>query len=208
MSNVKQCSPETRERTVRLVWEQARQHPSEWTAIRSIAEKVGCSPGTLRTWVRRAERDSGRRAGLTTDERERIRDLECENRELKRADEILCKASACFAQAEFARRPRGWWPSWTPFGSSSTQGAPSACASWHGTPVPGIASTVEGRSLIQEHNGGKDGRVGVGVGWVGEKHEGFHPAATSRSDEREHLAFGGSTTGPGGILLTLPSRFP
>ena len=106
MKRVTKYSPETRERAVRLVWEQARQHPSEWAAISSIAEKVGCTPETLRKWVRQAERDSGRRAGLTTDDRERLKKLERENRELKRANEILRKASAYFAQAELDRRPR------------------------------------------------------------------------------------------------------
>ena len=106
MKRVTKYSPETRERAVRLVWEQAGQHPSEWAAISSIAEKVGCTPETLRKWVRQAERDSGRRAGLTTDERERLKKLEREVRELKRANEILRKASAYFAQAELDRRPR------------------------------------------------------------------------------------------------------
>ena len=103
---MKKYSPETRERAVRLVFEQEREHRSQWAAMRSIAEKVGCTPETLRTWVRQAERDSGRRAGLTTDERQRLKDLEREVRELKRANEILRKASAYFAQAELDRRPR------------------------------------------------------------------------------------------------------
>ena len=106
MKRVKKYSPETRERAVRLVWEQAAQHDSEWAAIRSISEKVGCTAETLRKWVRRAERDAGKRAGLTTDERQRLKDLERENRELRRANEILRKASAYFAQAELDRRPR------------------------------------------------------------------------------------------------------
>ena len=106
MKRVTKYSLETRERAVRLVWEQAGQHPSEWAAISSIAQKVGCTAETLRKWVRQAERDSGRRPGLTTDERQRLKDLERENRELKRANEILKKASAYFAQAELDRRPR------------------------------------------------------------------------------------------------------
>ena len=106
MSKVRKYSPETRERAVRLVWEQTAQHTSEWAAMSSIAEKVGCTPETLRTWVRRAERDSGRRPGPTTDERQRVKDLEREVRELRRANEILRKASAYFAQAELDRRPR------------------------------------------------------------------------------------------------------
>ena len=99
-------SPEVRERAVRLVFTQEAEHASQWAAISSIAEKVGCTAETLRKWVRRSERDSGRRPGLTTDERGRLKDLERENRELKRANEILRKASAYFAQAELDRRPR------------------------------------------------------------------------------------------------------
>ncbi len=96
---------ELRERSVRLVFEQGSAHPSQWAAIQSIAGKMGCTPETLRTWVRQAERDQGKRAGLTTEERARLKDLERENRELKRANEILRKASAFFAQAELDRRP-------------------------------------------------------------------------------------------------------
>jgi transposase len=106
MTKVRKYSPETRERAVRLVFEQESAHASQWGAICSISEKVGCTPETLRSWVRRAERDSGKRPGLTTDERQRIKDLEREVRELKRANEILRKASAYFAQAELDRRPR------------------------------------------------------------------------------------------------------
>ena len=99
-------SPEVRERAVRMVWEQQEEHDSQWAAIRSIAGKIGCSSETLRNWVRQAERDAGRRAGLTTDERQRLKDQEREIRELKRANEILRKASAFFAQAELDRRPK------------------------------------------------------------------------------------------------------
>jgi len=97
---------EMRERAVRLVFEQQEKHESQWAAIVSIAEKMGCTAETLRKWVRRAERDTGQRPGLTTSERDRMKDLERENRELKRANEILRKASAYFAQAELDRRPR------------------------------------------------------------------------------------------------------
>jgi transposase-like protein len=89
-----------------MVWEHAAEHGSQWAAIRSLAEKLGCSAETLRGWVRQAERDGGLRPGLTTDERQRLKDLERENRELRRANEILRKASAFFAQAELDRRAR------------------------------------------------------------------------------------------------------
>ena len=97
-------SAEVRERAVRLVREQQPEHGSQWAAIQAIAAKLGCSAETLRKWVRRAERDSGQRPGLTSSERERLLVLERENRELKRANEILRKASAFFAQAELDRR--------------------------------------------------------------------------------------------------------
>ena len=97
---------EVRERAVRLVFEQQEQHESQWAAITSIASKMGCTPETLRTWVRQVERDAGKRPGLTTSERERLKDLEREVRELKRANEILRKASAFFAQAELDRRAK------------------------------------------------------------------------------------------------------
>ena len=97
---------EVRERAVRLVFENEKDYESRWAAISSVAAKIGCTAETLRKWVVQAERDLGKRAGLTTSERERIKDLERENRELKRANEILRKASAFFAQAELDRRPR------------------------------------------------------------------------------------------------------
>jgi transposase-like protein len=106
MSTSKRYSPELRERAVRLVFEHASQHESQWAAIESIAGKIGCTPETLRKWVRQAERDDGRRPGLTSDERERLKALERENQELRRANEILRKASAFFAQAELDRRPK------------------------------------------------------------------------------------------------------
>ena len=97
-------SPEARERSVRLAQEQAPAHGSQWAAIQSIAGKVGCTAETLRRWVRQGERDTGRRPGLTTEEQLRLKALERENRELRRANEILRKASAYFAQAELDRR--------------------------------------------------------------------------------------------------------
>ena len=94
-------SPEVRARAVRMVFEHQGEHGSQYAAIRSIAEKIGCSGETLRHWVRQAERDQGLRAGPMTDERERIKALE---RELRQANDILRKASAYFARAELDRR--------------------------------------------------------------------------------------------------------
>ena len=106
MGTQKRYSPEVRARSVRMVREHEKELASQWAAIRSIAEKIGCTAETLRKWVRQSERDEGRREGLTTDERQRLKDVERENRELKRANEILRKASAYFAQAELDRRAK------------------------------------------------------------------------------------------------------
>jgi len=106
MSRASRFSPEVRERAVRMVLEHAEQHESQWAAIRSIAAKLGCAAETLRSWVRQAERDQGKRPGLTIDERQRLKDLERENFELRRANEIIRKASAYFAQAELDRRAK------------------------------------------------------------------------------------------------------
>ena len=100
-------SAEIRERAVRMVFDHQGEHASQYEAIRSIAQKIGCSGESLRQWVRQAERDRGLRGGLTTEERERLKALERENRELRQANEILRKASAYFAQAELDRR---WKP--------------------------------------------------------------------------------------------------
>ena len=97
-------SPEVRARAVRMVVEHEAGHDSQWAVITSIAEKIGCTAETLRKWVRQAERDAGTRPGLTTEERERIKQLERENFELRRANEIVRLASAYFAKAELDRR--------------------------------------------------------------------------------------------------------
>ena len=104
MERTKRYSPELRERAVRMVFEHEAEHGSQWETIVSIASKIGCSPETLRKWVRRAECDQGRRAGLTSEERSRMKELERENRELRRVNEILRLASAFFAQAELDRK--------------------------------------------------------------------------------------------------------
>jgi transposase-like protein len=104
MGSKTKYSGEVRERAVRLVFEQQREHASQWAAIQSVAGKLGCTAETLRRWVRQAERDTGQRAGVTTSERDRMKALEREVFELKRANEILRKAAAFFAQAELDRR--------------------------------------------------------------------------------------------------------
>ncbi len=104
MSKRTRYSPEVKERAVRMVFEHSSEYSSQWAAIRSIAEKIGCSSETLRKWAQQAERDQGLRRGLTSDERARMKELERENRELRRANEILRTASAFFAQAELDRR--------------------------------------------------------------------------------------------------------
>ena len=104
MKKTNKFSPEVRERAVRMVQEQRGEYPSLWAAIESIAPKIGCVPQTLHDWVKREEVDSGQREGLTTSERERLKQLERENKELRRANDILKTASAFFAQAELDRR--------------------------------------------------------------------------------------------------------
>ncbi len=104
MNKSTRYSPEVRERAVRLVFEHQGEHASQWAALSSIASKIGCTPETLRKWVRRAECDQGLRGGMTSSDREQLKALQRENRELKRANEILRTASAFFAQAELDRR--------------------------------------------------------------------------------------------------------
>jgi transposase len=106
MKKVPKYSPEFRERAVRLVFEHQGEHKTQWAAIVSIANKIGCTAETLRKWVRQAERDQGQRDGMTSSERDRLKQLEREVRELKQANEILRKAAAFFAQAELDRQPK------------------------------------------------------------------------------------------------------
>ena len=99
-------SKEVRERAVRMVREHQPDHPSEWATIQSVAAKLGCTSQTLHNWLRKAQVESGQRECLTISERDRMKALERENRELRQANEILRKASAYFAQAELDRRPK------------------------------------------------------------------------------------------------------
>ena len=104
MKKSNKFSPEVRERAVRMVQEHRGEYPSLWAAIESIAPKIGCVPQTLLDWFKQAEIDAGARPGVSTTEAQRIRDLEREVKELRRANEILKLASAFFAQAELDRR--------------------------------------------------------------------------------------------------------
>ena len=104
MTKARRFSPEVRERAVRLVRDHQTEYASQWGAISSIAGKIGCTAETLRLWVRQTERDAGQRPGVTTEEQQRLKVLEREVRELRRANEILRKAAAYFAQAELDRR--------------------------------------------------------------------------------------------------------
>ena len=104
MSKVKRYSPEVRERAVRMVFEHEKDYESRWATLASIATKIGCTPETLRSWVKQIEIDTGRRDGMTSDDRVRLKALEKENKELRRANEILKTASAFFAAAELDRK--------------------------------------------------------------------------------------------------------
>ena len=106
MNKAIRYSAEFRERAVGLVLSQQDDHKSQWAAIRAIAEKLGCTPETLRSWVRKKEQDTRVRSNPTDDAQERLKALERENRELKRSNEILRKAAAFFAQAELDRKPK------------------------------------------------------------------------------------------------------
>jgi len=104
MSKVKRYSPEVRERAVRMVFEHEKDYESRWATLASIATKIGCTPETLRSWVKQIEIDTGRRDGMTSDDRVRLKALEKENKELRRANEILKTASAFFAAAKLDRQ--------------------------------------------------------------------------------------------------------
>ena len=104
MNKSKKFSPEVRDRAVRMVLEQRGEYPTLWAAVTSMAPKIGCVPQTLLSWVQRHEIDTGQRAGVTTAEAQRMKELERENKELRQANEILKLASAFFAQAELDRR--------------------------------------------------------------------------------------------------------
>jgi len=103
MKNQIRYSQEVKERAVRMVFEHEKEYSSQWAAISSIAPKIGCTPETLRTWIRQAERNQGIRPGMTSAERDRMKELERENLSLRRANEIIRKAAAFFAQAELDR---------------------------------------------------------------------------------------------------------
>ncbi len=104
MNKSPKFSPEVRERDVRMVQEHREEYPSLWAAVESLAPKIGCVPHTLYEWMRKHEVDSGVRQGTTTVDKDRLKELERENRELRKANEILKLASAFFAQAELDRR--------------------------------------------------------------------------------------------------------
>src|SRR2546428_11431298 len=109
MARPSRFSPEVRERAVRMVFEHTQEHASQWAAITSIAEKIGCAAETLRSWVRQAERDGGQRPGLTTDERARFKQLERENVELRRGRDELRPAPAGFSSTAVDGRGKALW---------------------------------------------------------------------------------------------------
>jgi transposase len=133
---------ELRERAVRMVFEHQDEHPSQWAAICSIAAKFGISHETLRNWVRRAEVDDGLRPGLTSEERERLKTLEREVRELRRANEIL-KSAAAFFGAELDRRPGRRSPTSTLTGTGSGSSRSAGCCR---SPRPPITTPAAGRA--------------------------------------------------------------
>ena len=147
MSKTKQYSPEVKERAVRLVQEARKEYPSLWAAIESIAPKIGCAGATLHEWVKRHEIDNGLRDGMTTAERERIKALEREVKELRQANEILRLASAFFAEAEFDGFKKKWVRSSTGTGSGSGS---SRSASYCGSPRPPIGAMLPGNAIRRD----------------------------------------------------------
>ena len=129
MKKSNKFSPEVRERAVRLVQEHRGEYPSLWAAIESIAPKIGCVPQTLNEWVKRVEVDTGLRDGVTTAEAQRVKDLERENKELRRANEILKLASAFFAQAELDRRLKYLMTLWTSIATHTGSSQSAKCQS-------------------------------------------------------------------------------
>ena len=132
-------SPEVRERAVRLVPDAEAQHPSRWQAVMSIAAKIGCTPQTLNDWVKKAEVDSGRRAGIPTEMAEKMKALERENRELRQANEILRKASAYFAMLEGSAASLRAMPERLDRGGSVCLHTVRGVSEWIGRPIQAAA---------------------------------------------------------------------
>src|SRR5690606_1986922 len=188
-------SPEVRERAVRLVLDNEGQHASRWQAVMSIAAKIGCTPQTLNDWVKKAEVDSGRRAGIPSDLAEKMKALERENRELRQANEILRKASACFAMPELDRRSKGWWVSSTRTGlrTGSSRSArfcrsprPATMNIWQSGPIrPGCRNGRAGMRRCAPRSCGYSRRTGASTA-SGRSGGSFAARASTLPDARWH----------------------